>query len=128
MKLQRVEPERQKELECLGEEIRRLRQPGRHLMLPGDLKVRICRLHQAGVTLAEIRRVTGVESASIKAWMKKSQSASTTRPFKVVTVEEPRVECQQSETLTFRFASGKVTVEVALSALSPELLRVLTSC
>jgi hypothetical protein len=98
------------------------------LMLPEDLKLRICRLHQTGTTFAQIRRVTGVQSTSIRAWTKKGKSGSMIRPFKIVTVEERQAEDQPSETVTFRFASGKVTMEVALSALSPQLLRVLTSC
>ena len=128
MKLQRVKLQSSSELERLGEEIHRLREPGRHLMLPDDLKVMICRLHQAGATFAEIRRVTGVQSASIRAWSKKVTLALIPRPFKIVTVEERSVEVNPISTLTFRFASGNVTVDVPLAALSPELMRVLTSC
>ena len=128
MKLQRVKRQPSSELERLGEEIHRLREPGRHLMLPDDLKVMICRLHQAGATFAEIRRVTGVQSASIRAWSKKVTLALIPRPFKIVTVEERSVEVNPISTLTFRFASGNVTVDMPLAALSPELMRVLTSC
>ena len=128
MKLQRVKLQSSSELERLGEEIHRLREPGRHLMLPDDLKVMVCRLHQAGATFAEIRRVTGVQSASIRAWSKKVTLALIPRPFRIVTVEEPRAQETPTSTLTFRFASGKVTVDVPLAALSPELMRVLTSC
>ena len=128
MKLQRVKLQSSSELERLGEEIHRLREPGRHLMLPDDLKVMICRLHQAGATFAEIRRVTGVQSASIRAWSKKVTLALIPRPFRIVTVQERSVEVNPISTLTFRFASGNVTVDVPLSALSPELMRVLTSC
>ena len=88
MKLERVKLQSSSELERLGEEIHRLREPGRHLMLPDDLKVMICRLHQAGATFAEIRRVTGVQSVSIKAWSKKIASVLIPRPFRIVTVEE----------------------------------------
>lgn len=128
MKLQRVKLQSSSELERLGEEIHRLREPGRHLMLPDDLKVMICRLHQAGATFAEIRRVTGVQSASIRAWSKKVTLALIPRPFRIVTVQERSVEVNPISTLTFRFASGNVTVDVPLAALSPELMRVLTSC
>lgn len=128
MKLHREQPQLTAELESVGEEIQRLREPGRHLRLPEDLKVRICSLHQAGLTFGEIRRVTGVQSASVKAWTKKSGLASMARPFRVVTVEEKSAPPPPAQTLTFRFASGRVTVEVAVSALSPELLGVLTSC
>lgn len=128
MKLRRAQPQLSTELESLGKEIHGLREPGRHLRLPEDLKVRMCRLHQAGVALGEIRRVTGVQSGSVKAWTKKSASASMPRPFRIVKVEEESALPQPSQAVTFRFASGKVTVEVAVSALSPELLRVLTSC
>ena len=128
MKLQRVKLQSSSELERLGEEIHRLREPGRHLMLPDDLKVMVCRLHQAGATFAEIRRVTGVQSASIRAWSKKVTLALIPRPFRIVTVQERSVEVNPISTLTFRFASGNVTVDVPLTALSPELMRVLTSC
>ena len=128
MKLQRVKLRSSSELERLGEEIHRLREPGRHLMLPDDLKVMVCRLHQAGATFAEIRRVTGVQSASIRAWSKKVTLALIPRPFRIVTVQERSVEVNPISTLTFRFASGNVTVDVPLAALSPELMRVLTSC
>jgi hypothetical protein len=39
--------------------------------LPDDLKVRISRLRHAGVSFSDIRRVTGVQANSIKAWAKK---------------------------------------------------------
>lgn len=118
----------QSELEVLGAQIQKLRQPGMLLILPDDLKVRLCRLRQSGVSFSDIRRVTGVQANSIKAWAKKMPPV-TSRPFRVVTVSE---ECREAEptasVLTFRFASGKVTVDVPVSALSSELLRALTSC
>jgi len=128
MKSQRAQPLLSTELKALGSEVQSLREPGKHLCLPEDLKVRICRVHQAGVTFGEIRRFTGVQSGSVKTWMKQMAPASMARPFHIVRVEEESALPQSAQTLTFRFESGKVTVDVAASALSPELLRVLTSC
>jgi hypothetical protein len=128
MKLQQVNPQTSTELACLAEEIRNLRVPGKYLRMPDNLKVRICRLQQAGISPSAIRRATGVNPASIRSWSKTRQLALMPRPFRVVTVEEQPIATPASQTLTFRFASGEVTVDVALSALSPELLRVLTSC
>ncbi len=128
MKLRRIESQPTTELALLGEEIHRLREPGRYLKLPDDLKVRICNLHQAGISLGEIRRVTGVQSSSIKAWKRNNIADAVPRPFKIVEVEERGADLPLGEVLTFRFASGKVTVDVSVSALSPELLQILTSC
>jgi hypothetical protein len=128
MKLQQVNPHTSTELACLAEEIRNLREPGKYLRMPDDMKVRICRLQQAGISTSAIRRATGVNPASIKSWSRTRQPTLMPRPFRVVTVEEEPCATPASQTLTFRFASGKVTVDVAVAALSPELLQVLTSC
>ena len=118
----------QGELETLGAEIQKLRQPGKFLILPDDLKVRVLRLQHAGLTFGEIRRVTGVQSKSLKAWAKKMSPSPMQRSFRVVKLSDERPETPAPMTLTFRFSSGRVTVDVAVAALSPELLRVLTSC
>lgn len=128
MKTHRVMLPTSSELESLGEEIQKLREPGRHLRLPEDLKIRICRLHKAGATCAQIRRATGVQGVSIKTWMKKCAPVLLSRPFRVVTVEEGIAAVAPVKMLTFRFAAGKVTVEIATSELTPELVRVLTTC
>lgn len=128
MKMQRVQLPPPSELESLGEEIRKLREPARHLRMPEDLKIRICRLHKAGATSAQIRRATGVQPVSLKTWMKKCAPAVLSRPFRVVTVQENVAAVPPVKMLTFRLAAGKVTVEVATSELTPELMRILTSC
>jgi hypothetical protein len=128
MKSQQGSIQLKSDLETLGAEIQKRRQPGSILALPDELKVRVLQLHQAGVSCGEIRRVTGVQSKSLKAWAKNMSPAPTQRSFRVVKLSDERPETPAPMTLTFRFASGRVTVDVAVAALSPELLRVLTSC
>jgi transposase-like protein len=128
MKLQQVHTQTSTELECLAEEIRKLRVPGRNLRLPDDLKFRIVGLRQAGMSIGAICRATGIQPASLQAWSQRCRPEMMPRPFRVVTLEEDSETTPASQTLIFRFASGKVTVDVPVSALSPELLRVLISC
>ena len=128
MKLQQVNSQTSTELERLAEEIRKLRVPGKYLKLPDDLKVRICGLQQAGISPGVIQRATGVQPGSLKAWSKTCKPALMPRPFRIVTIEEDTKTTPATHTLTFRFASGKVTADVPVSALSPELLQVLISC
>ena len=110
------------ELETLGAEIQKRRQPGSMLALPDELKVRILQLQQAGVSCGEIRRVTGVQSKSLNAWAKKMSPSPMQRSFRIVKLSDERPDTPAPKTLTFRFTSGRVTVDVAVAALTPELL------
>lgn len=110
------------ELDLIACEIKKLRIPGRKLILPEDLKWRLCKLYEGGVSLGAIRGATGVQGVSLKSWMKTSSNAKT-RPFRVLKVVDapPALE----GTATFRYDEKKVTVDIPIAFLSAEFLKVL---
>jgi hypothetical protein len=110
------------ELDLIACEIKKLRVPGRKLSLPEDLKWRLCKLYESGVSLSAIRGATGVQGVSLKGWMKASPKVKT-RPFRVLKVVDapPAPE----GTATFRYEEKKVTVDIPLSFLSIDVLKVL---
>lgn len=110
------------ELDLIACEIKKLRVPGRKLSLPEDLKCRLCKLYESGVSLGSIRSATGVQGVSLKSWMKTSPHAKT-RPFRVLKVVDapPALE----GTATFRYQEKKVTVDIPLAFLSTDVLKVL---
>jgi hypothetical protein len=110
------------ELELIACEIKKLRIPGRKLSLPEDLKCRLCKLYEAGVSLSVIRSATGVQGVSLKSWMKTSSRVEP-RPFRVLQVVDapPALEGMA----TFRYGEKKVTVDIPLAFLSAEIVKVL---
>lgn len=110
------------ELELIACEIKKLRIPGKKLSLPEDLKWRLCKLYEAGVSLSAIRGATGVQGVSLKGWMKASPS-SKPRPFRVLQVVEAPPALVGSA--TFRYEEKKVTVDIPMAFLSAEVLKVL---
>ncbi len=121
------------ELQRLSKEVNSLRTPGTKTLLPEDLKLRILRLWKSGVTFAEIRRATGVQPGSLRNWQAKTKIEPISRPLSILSVVECKDASIEKEerslsTVKFQYAQGKVTVEVPIAALSPDLLARLTAC
>lgn len=128
-------------LKKLGEEVDAFRIPGRKLQLPNDLKVRICKHWRDGVSLAVLRKVTGISDTRIRIWTKKNESAPSKKSFRVFQVEnntDNRISIPlQFQTkklnnfqapLLFRYAEGRAVLEIQAAQLTPELMRILTLC
>ena len=128
-------------LKKLGEEVDAFRIPGRKLQLPNDLKVRICKHWRDGVSLAVLRKVTGITDTRIRIWSKKIESAQSKKSFRVFQVENNSehkfavpMQFQAKKLnnfqapLLFRYAEGRAVLEIQAAQLTPELMRILTLC
>lgn len=128
-------------LKKLGEEVDAFRIPGRKLQLPNDLKVRICKHWRDGVSLAVLRKVTGITDTRIRIWSKKIDTAQSKKSFRVFQVENntdnrisipSQFQKQQPNNsqapLLFRYADGRAVLEIQAAQLTPELMRILALC
>jgi hypothetical protein len=129
-----------RELEELSLAVCALRVPGKKLLLPDDLKLRVCRLWKSGVSFAEIRRFTRIQSVTIRGWERNRETVLQKRPFQILKIA-PDVEkgsvlqtpAQQQENfksvqkpLVFRYE--RVVLEIVASQLTADLMRILVQC
>ena len=131
-----------RELKELAAEVSALRVKGRKLQLPEDLKVRICRLWKLGVTFAQIRKATEIQSLTIRGWADLFEKPQQKRAFRVLNVvsDQPRFgetpsapadskeEPTKESPLVFRYGQGHATLEILPSQLTSELMRILALC
>ena len=128
-------------LKKLGEEVEAFRVAGRKLQLPNDLKVRICKHWHDGVSLAVLRKATGISDTRIRIWSKKLDTAQSKKSFRVFQVENnsehkfaiptqfQKQQLNNSQApLLFRYADGRAVLEIQPSQLTPELMRILALC
>ena len=129
------------ELNEVCEAVLELRSNGQNLRLRDDLKIRICRLWESGVSLSKIRKKSGVQSSTVYCWAKNFNITAKQRSFRVLTVlnaDAPDYKEQGKSTsrelvssekpLVFRYAQGHAVLEIPASQLTPELMRLLTLC
>lgn len=132
-----------KELGELAAELQALRVKGKNLQVPGDLRSRVRRVWESGVSFAEIHRATGIQSGAIRGWANKCEEPQQERKFRVLNVvsdgSAPPADAAQvtrfgkeystkEVALVFRYERGHAVLEIFPSQLTPELMRVLALC
>jgi len=101
--------------------INRLKKGQKKLGPPYSLamKERIAEAVEEGVSIHEIRKITGLSWGTIDSWYKKSN-------FKELDVERqaPQEEAESENTITFRYPNG-LEVRIVDKNLTPELVELL---